>query len=161
MMYKSWNALCQRGLSLFIGIEGMDFFPIVVTKWWLEEDFDDISMPFGCTPWFHSSLCRRKQFQWSENGEIRWALNFRINLRGLGKVVKVTHVGRRCTISAALKVGFLGTYIGPQKSALILYLFHTWKRSIRSVVRSRWSVHSNRHGQFCQLQMTIYNFFNP
>ncbi len=38
----------------------------------------------------------------------------------------ISHVGGRCTVSAALKVGFLGTSIEPQKSALILYLFHTW-----------------------------------
>ena len=36
-----------------------------------------------------------------------------------------THVGRRCTLSAALKMGFFGTSIGSQKSALILHLFRS------------------------------------
>ncbi len=58
-----------------------------------------------------------------------------------------------CTVSAALKLGFLWSSTGPRKSALILYIFHTFrstdllcnskcytsvKKSIRSVVRSRW-----------------------
>ena len=33
---------------------------------------------------------------------------------------------RKVHSKCSLKVGFLGTSIGPQKSALILYLFHTW-----------------------------------
>ncbi len=32
---------------------------------------------------------------------------------------KHSHIGVRCTLSAALKVGFLGTSIGPHKSALV------------------------------------------